>query len=80
MRAPYSRRRRRLLPSPITDRAPPSSFKGARATVMHIESGRVWLAVIARGGTEAICGFLGTGAILGEEALAQNAYRATRVH
>lgn len=38
-------------------------------TVMHIERGRVWLAVTARSGKEAICGLLGTGAFLGEEAL-----------
>lgn len=37
--------------------------------VMHIESGRVWLAVTARSGREAICGLLGAGAFLGEEAL-----------
>ena len=38
-------------------------------TVIHIERGRVWLAVTARSGKEAICGVLGTGAFLGEEAL-----------
>ena len=38
-------------------------------SVMHIESGRVWLAVTARCGKEVICGLLGTGAFLGEEAL-----------
>ena len=38
-------------------------------SVMHIERGRVWLAVTARNGKEAICGLLGTGAFLGEEAL-----------
>ena len=38
-------------------------------SVMHIERGRVWLAVTARSGKEAICGLLGTGAFLGEEAL-----------
>ena len=37
--------------------------------VMHIERGRVWLAVTARSGKEAICGLFGTGAFLGEEAL-----------
>ena len=37
--------------------------------VMHIERGRVWLAVTARSGKEAICGLLDTGAFLGEEAL-----------
>jgi CRP-like cAMP-binding protein len=36
---------------------------------MHIERGRVWLAVTARSGKEAICGLLDTGAFLGEEAL-----------
>ena len=36
-------------------------------SVMHIESGRVWLAVTARSGKEAICGLLDTGAFLGEE-------------
>ena len=38
-------------------------------SVMHIERGRVWLAVAARNCKEAICGLLGTGAFLGEEAL-----------
>ena len=38
-------------------------------SVMHIERGRVWLAVTARNGKEAICGLLDTGAFLGEEAL-----------
>ena len=38
-------------------------------SVMHIERGRVWLAVTTRSGKEAICGVLGTGAFLGEEAL-----------
>jgi CRP/FNR family transcriptional regulator, cyclic AMP receptor protein len=38
-------------------------------SVMHIERGRVWLAVTTRSGKEAICGLLGTGAFLGEEAL-----------
>jgi CRP/FNR family cyclic AMP-dependent transcriptional regulator len=38
-------------------------------SVMHIERGRVWLAVTARSDKEAICGLLGTGAFLGEEAL-----------
>ena len=41
----------------------------ACGSVMHIESGRVWLAVTARSGKQAICGLLGTGAFLGEEAL-----------
>ena len=39
-------------------------------SLMHIERGRVWLAVTARSGKEAIYGLLGTGAFLGEEALA----------
>jgi CRP/FNR family cyclic AMP-dependent transcriptional regulator len=39
-------------------------------SVMHIERGRVWLAVTARNGKEAICGLLDTGAFLGEAALA----------
>ena len=38
-------------------------------SVMYIERGRVWLAVTARSGKEAISGFLGTGAFLGEEVL-----------
>ena len=38
-------------------------------TVMYIEKGRVWLAVVARSGKEAICDLLGAGAFLGEEAL-----------
>src|SRR5450755_638329 len=38
-------------------------------SVMHIERGRVWLAVTARSGKEAICGLLGAGAFLGEEVL-----------
>ena len=37
--------------------------------VMAIERGRIWLTVTARSGKEAICGLLGTGAFLGEEAL-----------
>jgi CRP-like cAMP-binding protein len=36
---------------------------------MHIERGRVWLAVTALSGKEAICGLLGAGAFLGEDAL-----------
>ena len=44
-------------------------------SVMHIERGRVWLAVTARSGKEAICGLLGTGAFLGEEALVGRAER-----
>jgi len=38
-------------------------------SVIHIETGRVWLAVTSRGGKEAICGVLNSGAFLGEEAL-----------
>lgn len=38
-------------------------------SVMHIERGRVWLAVTSHSGKEAICGLLDTGAFLGEEAL-----------
>jgi CRP-like cAMP-binding protein len=38
-------------------------------SVMHIERGRVWLAVTKPSGKEAICGLLGPGAFLGEEAL-----------
>lgn len=38
-------------------------------SVMHVESGRVWLAVRAPSGKEAICSLVGTGAFLGEEAL-----------
>jgi CRP/FNR family cyclic AMP-dependent transcriptional regulator len=37
--------------------------------VMHIERGRVWLAVAAHSGKEAICSLLDAGAFLGEEAL-----------
>jgi CRP-like cAMP-binding protein len=44
-------------------------------SVMHIEKGRVRLAVTAFSGKEAICGFLGTGAFLGEEALGGHAER-----
>ena len=38
-------------------------------SVMCIEKGRVWLAVTAPNGKEAICGLLDAGAFLGEEAL-----------
>lgn len=38
-------------------------------SVMHIERGRVWLAVTASSGKEVICGLLVAGAFLGEEAL-----------
>jgi CRP/FNR family cyclic AMP-dependent transcriptional regulator len=44
-------------------------------SVMHIERGRVRLAVTERSGKEAICGLLGTGAFLGEEALGGHAGR-----
>jgi len=37
--------------------------------VMYIESGRVWMAVTAHSGKEAICGLGDAGAFLGEEAL-----------
>jgi CRP-like cAMP-binding protein len=39
-------------------------------SVMHLEKGRVRLAVMAPSGHQAICGLLGTGAFLGEEVLA----------
>lgn len=39
-------------------------------SVMHVESGRVELAVAATSGKEAICGLVGAGSFLGEEALA----------
>lgn len=38
-------------------------------SVMYVESGRIELAAVAPSGKEAICGLLGTGAFLGEEAL-----------
>lgn len=38
-------------------------------SVMHIERGRVWLAVTTPSGKEAICDLLGTGEFLGEAAL-----------
>lgn len=44
-------------------------------TVMHIESGRVWLAVTKASGKEAICGLLEPGSFLGEEVLAGQALR-----
>ena len=59
-------------PFTIADYGPRAAIfrQGDRCdTVMHIERGRVWLAVTARSGKEAICGLLGTGAFLGEEAL-----------
>jgi CRP-like cAMP-binding protein len=43
--------------------------------VLHIESGGVLLAVSSRGGKEAICGVLRTGAFLGEEALIGHSIR-----
>jgi CRP-like cAMP-binding protein len=44
-------------------------------SVMYIERGRVWLAVTAPNGKEAICDVLGAGAFLGEEALSDLAER-----
>jgi CRP/FNR family cyclic AMP-dependent transcriptional regulator len=44
-------------------------------SVMHIEKGRVWLAVTTSSGQEAICGLLAAGAFLGEEALGGDAVR-----
>jgi CRP/FNR family cyclic AMP-dependent transcriptional regulator len=41
----------------------------ASDSVMYIENGRVWLAVTARSGREAIFGLLEPGSFLGEEAL-----------
>jgi CRP-like cAMP-binding protein len=41
----------------------------AGASVLYLESGRVRLSVIDRGGREAVLGFLDAGAFLGEEAL-----------
>ena len=38
-------------------------------SVMHIQRGRVWLAVTAHSGMEAICGLLDAGSFMGEEAL-----------
>ena len=65
--APFSSRRRRLSPSPISCRATPFSARATPCdTVMHIERGRIWLAVTARDGKEAICGLPGRGAFLGE--------------
>jgi CRP-like cAMP-binding protein len=43
--------------------------------VIQIEKGCVRLSVTARGGKEAICGLLGTGAFLGEEVLGGHAVR-----
>ncbi len=44
-------------------------------SVMHIESGRVRLAVTAPDGKEAVCGLVEAGAFLGEEALSGRAVR-----
>lgn len=44
-------------------------------SVMLIEKGRVWLAVTASDGKQAICGLLGAGAFLGDEALIGHAAR-----
>jgi CRP-like cAMP-binding protein len=38
-------------------------------SVMHVETGRVWLAVTTRSGNEAICGLFERGAFLGNEVL-----------
>jgi CRP-like cAMP-binding protein len=43
-------------------------------SVMHIEKGRVWLAVPTPGGKRAICGVLEAGAFLGEEVTDQLLY------
>jgi CRP-like cAMP-binding protein len=60
-------------PFAVTDYGPPRAaiFRQGDPCdrVMHIESGRVWLAVTARSGKKVICGLLDTGAFLGEEAL-----------
>lgn len=44
-------------------------------SVLYVESGRIELAAVAPSGKEAICGLLGTGAFLGEEALSESATR-----
>ena len=44
-------------------------------SVLYVESGRIELAAVAPSGKEAICGLLGTGAFLGEEALTESATR-----
>jgi len=49
-------------------------------TVMHIESGRVWLAVTTPGGKKAICGLLEPGSFVGEETLAGQAVRPHTAH
>ena len=51
-------------------------FQGdACDSVMHIENGRVLLAVTAASGKEAICGLLGSGGLLGEEVLGSRPVR-----
>lgn len=60
------------LPFTIADYRPRAAiFRQGDAcdSVMHIERGRVWLAVTARSGKEAICDVLDSGAFLGEDAL-----------
>lgn len=63
----------------VNGRYPPGSvifLQGdACESVMHVESGRVRLAVTASDGKEAICGLVETGAFLGEEALSGRATR-----
>ena len=44
-------------------------------SVLYVESGRIELAAVAPSGKEAICGLLGAGAFLGEEALSESATR-----
>jgi CRP/FNR family cyclic AMP-dependent transcriptional regulator len=44
-------------------------------SVLYVESGRIELAAVAPSGKEAICGLLGSGAFLGEEALSGSATR-----
>ena len=48
---------------------------GACDSVMHIEKGRVRLAVTTPSGRQAICGLVETGGFMGEEALAGHAVR-----
>ena len=45
------------------------------SSVMYIEHGRVYLSVTGADGREAICGLLGAGAFLGEEAITGQAVR-----
>lgn len=47
----------------------------ASDSVIHIERGRILLTVAARNGKEAVCGLMGPGAFLGEEALCGQAER-----